>query len=1123
MKRMLINATQPEELRVALVDGQRLFDLDIESGAREQKKSNIYKGRITRVEPSLEAAFVDFGSDRHGFLPLKEISREYFKKTGESSNGRVNIKDVLTEGQEVIVQVEKEERGNKGAALTTFISLAGRYMVLMPNNPRAGGISRRIEGEERNELREALNGLNAPADMGLIVRTAGLGRSSQELQWDLDYLVQLWVAIKEAADGRSAPFLIYQESNVIIRAIRDYLRQDIGEVLIDSVDAQEEALSFIRQVMPQYANKIKLYQDSVPLFNRFQIESQIETAFQREVKLPSGGALVIDPTEALVSIDINSARATKGSDIEETALQTNLEAAEEIARQLRLRDIGGLIVIDFIDMTPAKNQRAVEDRMRECLEADRARVQVGRISRFGLLEMSRQRLRPSLGESSGVVCPRCNGQGIIRDVESLSLAILRLIEEEALKDRTAEVRARVPFQVAAFLLNEKRNAITKIELRTRVRIFILPDDHLETPNFEVMRLRDDSPEALSGQSSYEMATEETPEEAQPITATRSLVREEAAVKTSSAERIAPPPEKAAAAAATPAPKKAQPSMFKGLVKSLVGLFASEDAAPSEPAAKPETNARGNANRNNERRNERQQSNNRRRDTTRNNRDDERKPRDNARDNTSERDTTQRDNPRDNTQNNRDSSSESRNVRPQREERPARNERSERNERPTRELRPARDTVEPRNTRSSQAAEQTGDEKPRSPRPQRELRPAIDERPTRTERPERTPHSKPELESENEELLDVNLPEQNDEQDDNNSDDDRPRRRSRGQRRRSNRRERQREDHVEGDSNTTENSSTEQAESEPTETQTTDVVAESAPQPSAETTPAVAAPVVEKPATTAIAVAAASTASEVKAEPVQTEPAKTASANRGVVETVDPAQAVALSADQPLLQISEPAKPVAVAEKPRRAAEQADLPLEPKAAPAPVAQPAAEPVSEVEVAAPTEPVAETAKPAAKAETVAKAVQPAIVATTEETSEQPARPVGRASNDPRERRRLERLAREAEAAKADAPQPTEAPAAVEAQEPAAEKSQPAQEQHAASPAPAASADTSAVAVTEDSSEKATASPAVSASAQQDLLSPSTSVEAEQSKTADQQTQSSKHDDASAAEQDETKPHA
>ncbi len=1067
MKRMLINATQPEELRVALVDGQRLFDLDIESGAREQKKSNIYKGRITRVEPSLEAAFVDFGSDRHGFLPLKEISREYFKKTGESSNGRVNIKDVLTEGQEVIVQVEKEERGNKGAALTTFISLAGRYMVLMPNNPRAGGISRRIEGEERNELREALNGLNAPADMGLIVRTAGLGRSSQELQWDLDYLVQLWVAIKEAADGRSAPFLIYQESNVIIRAIRDYLRQDIGEVLIDSVDAQEEALSFIRQVMPQYANKIKLYQDSVPLFNRFQIESQIETAFQREVKLPSGGALVIDPTEALVSIDINSARATKGSDIEETALQTNLEAAEEIARQLRLRDIGGLIVIDFIDMTPAKNQRAVEDRMRECLEADRARVQVGRISRFGLLEMSRQRLRPSLGESSGVVCPRCNGQGIIRDVESLSLAILRLIEEEALKDRTAEVRARVPFQVAAFLLNEKRNAITKIELRTRVRIFILPDDHLETPNFEVMRLRDDSPEALSGQSSYEMASEETAEEVQPITATRSLVREEAAVKTSSAERIAPPPEKAAAAAAAPTPKKAQPSLFKGLVKSLVGLFASEEVAPSEPVAKPETSSNGNASRNNERRNERQQSNNRRRDNTRNNRDDERKPRDN----TSERDNTQRDNSRDNTQNNRDNSSESRNVRPQREERPARNERSERNERPTRELRPARDTVEPRNSRSSQAAEQTGDEKPRSPRPQRELRPAIDERPARVERPERTPHSKPELEPENEELLDVNLPEQNDEQDDNNTDDERPRRRSRGQRRRSNRRERQREDQVGGDNNTSEKASTEQEKPESSEAQTTVAAAEHEAQATIETSSAA-----EKPDA---AIAVEPTANEAIAEP-----AKAIAPSRSVVGTVDPAQAVAFSADQPLLQISEPAKPASRTAKASSTAEQTQLTLEANDT---ATQPAQETVTTPALEAQPELAVETSKAVAPTEVA----QLADSAT--DTSAQPARPVGRAPNDPRERRRLERLAREA----AIAAESAEPAATTEAQAPTD-----------ASP---------------ESAEPATSTAAASDSAQQDLLSPSVTTEAEQNPTADQQTPPSKHDDASAAEQDETKPHA
>ncbi|MFK7459803.1 ribonuclease E, partial [Pseudomonas sp. Env-10] len=605
MKRMLINATQPEELRVALVDGQRLYDLDIESGAREQKKANIYKGRITRIEPSLEAAFVDFGSERHGFLPLKEISREYFKKAPE---GRVNIKDVLSEGQEVIVQVEKEERGNKGAALTTFISLAGRYLVLMPNNPRAGGISRRIEGEERNELREALNGLIAPADMGLIVRTAGLGRSSEEMQWDLDYLLQLWTAIKEASLDRSAPFLIYQESNVIIRAIRDYLRQDIGEVLIDSVEAQDEALTFIRQVMPQYASKIKLYEDSVPLFNRFQIESQIETAFQRVVELPSGGSIVIDPTEALVSIDINSARATKGSDIEETALQTNLEAAEEIARQLRLRDIGGLIVIDFIDMTPAKNQRAVEEKVRECLEADRARVQVGRISRFGLLEMSRQRLRPSLGESSGIVCPRCNGTGIIRDVESLSLAILRLIEEEALKDRTAEVRAQVPIPVAAFLLNEKRNSITKIELRTRARIVILPNDHLETPHFEVQRLRDDSPEAHSGQSSYEIAAAAAEvEEVQPAAATRTLVRQEAAVKTAPARANAPVPTEAAAPVAAPAALP-EPSLFKGLVKSLVSLFATKE----EPAApvvveKPATERPA---RNEERRNGRQQSRNR---------------------------------------------------------------------------------------------------------------------------------------------------------------------------------------------------------------------------------------------------------------------------------------------------------------------------------------------------------------------------------------------------------------------------------------------------------------------------------------------------------------------------------
>ncbi|WP_090273009.1 ribonuclease E [Halopseudomonas litoralis] len=607
MKRMLINATQPEELRVALVDGQKLYDLDIESGAREQKKSNIYKGRITRVEASLEAAFVDFGSERHGFLPLKEISREYFTKQPE---GRVNIKEVLKEGQEVIVQVDKEERGNKGAALTTFISLAGRYLVLMPNNPRAGGISRRIEGEERNELREALNSLNVPADMGMIVRTAGLGRSAEEMQWDLDYLLQLWEAIKTASAERSGAFLIYQESNVIIRAIRDYLRQDIGEVLIDSETVKEEALNFISQVMPQYASKVKLYEDPVPLFNRFQIESQIETAFDREVKLPSGGSIVIDHTEALVSIDINSARATKGSDIEETALQTNLEAAEEIARQLRLRDIGGLIVIDFIDMTPAKNQRAVEERVRESLEADRARVQVGRISRFGLLEMSRQRLRPSLGETSGIVCPRCNGRGTIRDVESLSLSVLRLIEEEALKDRTAEVRAHVPVSIATFLLNEKRDVLAKTEARTKVRLLVLPNAHMDTPHFEVQRLRDDQEAVLNGESSYSMSsTEAEHEEPVQVSQTRAIVRQEAAVKTPAHSRPAPTPAPAPApvAAANKAIQESQPGLIKSLIKSLVGIFASDDSQPEkteQPAPQANRKPAGDDSRNNERRSNR---------------------------------------------------------------------------------------------------------------------------------------------------------------------------------------------------------------------------------------------------------------------------------------------------------------------------------------------------------------------------------------------------------------------------------------------------------------------------------------------------------------------------------------
>ncbi|MFT2111315.1 ribonuclease E [Marinomonas sp. 2405UD68-3] len=504
MIRMLINATQQEELRVALVDGQRLYDLDIESGSREQKKSNIYKGRITRIEPSLEAAFVDYGAERHGFLPLKEISKTYFSKRTNHSDNRINIKDVLTEGQEVIVQVDKEERGNKGAALTTFVSLAGRYLVLMPNNPRAGGISRRIDGDDRTNLKEAMSGLNMPDNGGLIVRTAGVGRSTEELQWDLDYLNTLWLSITQAATEKPAPFLIYQESNIVIRAIRDYLREDIGEVLIDEKSVYQDAINFVMQVMPHFKSRIKLYTDQTPLFNRFQIETQIETAFQREVRLPSGGSIVIDPTEALVSIDINSARATKGGDIEETALQTNLEAADEIARQLRLRDIGGLVVIDFIDMTPIRNQKEVENRMKDALEADRARVQLGRISRFGLLEMSRQRLRPSLGETSGIVCPRCNGQGFIRDVESLGLSVLRLIEEECAKERTAQIRAILPVSVATFLLNEKRTNIAKIEKRNQVHIILVPNPHMETPHFEVERIRDDSTSVLQDDSSYNL-------------------------------------------------------------------------------------------------------------------------------------------------------------------------------------------------------------------------------------------------------------------------------------------------------------------------------------------------------------------------------------------------------------------------------------------------------------------------------------------------------------------------------------------------------------------------------------------------------------------------------------------
>lgn len=599
MKRMLINATQPEELRVAMVDGQKLYDLDIENRTRVQKKASIYKGKITRVEPSLEAAFVDFGSERHGFLPLKEIAREYFYRSPPGGQGRMKIKDVVKEGTEVIVQVEKEERGSKGAALSTFISLAGRYMVLMPNNPKAGGISRRIEGEERDQLRDAMSELELPKGMGVIVRTAGIGKSSEELQWDLTYLLTIWDAVKSAGDSRPAPFLLFQESNVIVRAIRDYVRNDIGEVLIDGADAYSEASQFVEKVMPHYASKIKQYTDEIPLFNRYQIESQIETAFQREVQLPSGGSIVIDPTEAMIAIDINSARATRGSDIEETALNTNLEAADEIARQLRLRDMGGLIVIDFIDMNANRNQRAVENRMRDALEPDRARVQVGRISRFGLLEMSRQRLRPSLGETIATVCPRCDGQGTIRDTKSLALVILRLIQDESQKDRSAEIRAMVPVEVGTYLLNEKRAAIRSIEQINNLRVLVIPNPALETPHYEVVRLRDDDAEAgeaVSFDIANETAAEAEKDESILDVRETSIEQPVAAVQPSQLTQSAP--DRAVNVAAIAVEEK--PGLFRRVI---TGLFGSPKPEVEEVAPKPaERPASRSNNRNNNRRN-----------------------------------------------------------------------------------------------------------------------------------------------------------------------------------------------------------------------------------------------------------------------------------------------------------------------------------------------------------------------------------------------------------------------------------------------------------------------------------------------------------------------------------------
>ena len=583
MKRMLINATQSEELRVALVDGQKLYDLDIESPGHEQKKSNIYKAKITRIEPSLEAAFVDYGADRHGFLPMKEISREYFPK-GYSFQGRPNIKEVLREGQEVIVQIDKEERGQKGAALTTFISLAGSYLVLMPNNPRAGGISRRIEGDERTELKASLSKLELPKGMGLIVRTAGVGKAYEELEWDLNVLLHHWQAISDAGKSRPAPFLIHQETNLILRAIRDYLRRDIGEVLIDRPKTFESVKKHIEIVRPDFLSKIKLYESDVPLFTHYQIETQIETAFQREVRLPSGGSIVIDPTEAMTSIDINSARATKGSDIEETAFNTNLEAAEEVARQLRLRDLGGLVVIDFIDMTPVRHQREVENRMRDSVHQDRARIQLGRISRFGLLEMSRQRLRPSIGETSQGVCPRCSGTGQVRGVESLALSILRLMEEEAIKENTQHVQAQVPVPVATYLLNEKRRSVMHIEKQHGARVLIIPNPHMDTPQYEVLRVKND--ETVT-EASYDISIKQAElEEAKMPKFDKEAVKpDEPVIQAMGQGMAAPKVVPTEEAPAAPVIVKAEkPTGFFAWLKS---LFAPEEEVKAEPVPEVE--------------------------------------------------------------------------------------------------------------------------------------------------------------------------------------------------------------------------------------------------------------------------------------------------------------------------------------------------------------------------------------------------------------------------------------------------------------------------------------------------------------------------------------------------------
>ncbi|EGT3573528.1 ribonuclease E [Citrobacter amalonaticus] len=725
MKRMLINATQQEELRVALVDGQRLYDLDIESPGHEQKKANIYKGKITRIEPSLEAAFVDYGAERHGFLPLKEIAREYFP-ANYNAHGRPNIKDVLREGQEVIVQIDKEERGNKGAALTTFISLAGSYLVLMPNNPRAGGISRRIEGDDRTELKEALASLELPDGMGLIVRTAGVGKSAEALQWDLSFRLKHWEAIQKAAESRPAPFLIHQESNVIVRAFRDYLRQDIGEILIDNPKVLELARQHIAALgRPDFSSKIKLYTGEIPLFSHYQIESQIESAFQREVRLPSGGSIVIDSTEALTAIDINSARATRGGDIEETAFNTNLEAADEIARQLRLRDLGGLIVIDFIDMTPVRHQRAVENRLREAVRQDRARIQISHISRFGLLEMSRQRLSPSLGESSHHVCPRCSGTGTVRDNESLSLSILRLIEEEALKENTKEVHAIVPVPIASYLLNEKRTAVNAIETRQDgVRCVIVPNDQMETPHYSVLRVRkgEETPtlsymlpklheEAMALPSEEEFAERKLPE--QPALATFAMP------EVPPAPTPAEPPVKAAAPKAVAAPAApAEPGLLSRFFGALKSLFSSSEEV--KPAEQPAPKAAEKPERQQDRR---KRQNNRRDRNDRSERRDNRDNRGERSENGDNRDENRR-NRRNAQQNaeNRDNRQQSSDVADKAKSGDEQQQpRRERNRRRSEDKRQAQQEVKALNLDEQQTPETEQEERVRQPQPRRKQR------------------------------------------------------------------------------------------------------------------------------------------------------------------------------------------------------------------------------------------------------------------------------------------------------------------------------------------------------------------------------------------------------------------